>query len=85
MNFWQSVRILNIAEIRTFKFFIWQHCSSCFSLVKVKLPVAGAAKFQVCVVIRFLPPEGQLTIGILSNWSLKIQNEIPPPTPLSMN
>ncbi len=27
--------------------------SSCFSLVKVELPVAGATKFETCVVIRF--------------------------------
>ncbi len=48
------------------------------SLVKVELPVAGAAKFEMCVVIRFLHAEGQPVIGILSNWSLKIKNEMPP-------
>ncbi len=55
-------------------------CSSlCFSLVKVELPVAGAAKFEVFVVICFLHAEGQPAIGILLNWSLKIKNEMPLP------
>ncbi len=31
-----------------------------YGVVKVKLPVAGAAKFEMCVVIRFLNTEGQL-------------------------
>ncbi len=53
--------------------------SSCFTLVKVELPVADVAKFEMCVVIRFLHAEGQPDIKILSNWSLKIQNEMPPP------
>ncbi len=30
-------------------------------LVKVELPVAGVAKFEMCMVIRFLHAEGQLT------------------------
>ncbi len=53
--------------------------SSCFSLVKVELPVASAAKFEKCVVIHFLHAEGLRAVGILLNWSLKIQNEMPPP------
>ncbi len=32
----------------------------------------------MCEVIRFLDAEGQPAIGILSNWSLKIQNDMPP-------
>ncbi len=52
---------------------------SCLSLVKVELLVAGVAKFEMCVVIRFLHAEGQPAIGILSNWSLKIQKEMAPP------
>ncbi len=51
----------------------------CFFLVKVELPVAGVAKFEICVVIRFLHAEGQPAIGTLSNWSLKIQNGTSPP------
>ncbi len=50
----------------------------------MELPVAGAAKFEICALIHFLHAEGQLAIGILWNWSLKIQNEMPP-SPLSMN
>ncbi len=48
---------------------IWRHVcfSSYFSLVKVELPVAGAAKFEKCVVIYFLHAEGQPAIGIWSN------------------
>ncbi len=42
----------------------------------MELPVAGAVKLVMCVVIRFLHAEGQPAIGILSNWSLKIQNEM---------
>ncbi len=53
--------------------------SSCFSLVKVELSVAGATKFGMCVVVRFLHVEGQPAIGILSNWSLKIKNGMRPP------
>ncbi len=65
--------------------FVRPHCknltvrfSSCFSLVKVELLVAGAAKFEMCVVISFLHAEGQPAIEIISN-SLKIQNKMPPP------
>ncbi len=50
----------------------------------VEFLVAGAAKFEKRVVIRFLPAEGQPAIGILSNWSLKIENEMLPSS-LSMN
>ncbi len=32
--------------------------SSCFCLVKEKLPVAGVAKLEMCVVIGFLHAEG---------------------------
>ncbi len=41
---------------------LYECFSSCFSLVKVELPVAGAAKFEMCVVIRFLHAEGQSAI-----------------------
>ncbi len=47
--------------------------TSCFSLVKVELPVVGAAKFEICVVIRFLHAESA------SYWNSKIQNEMSPP------
>ncbi len=53
--------------------------SSCFNLIKEELPVAGAAKFEMWVKIHFLHAEGQLAIRILLNWSLIIQNEMPPP------
>ncbi len=53
--------------------------SSCFSLVKVELSVPGATKFEMCVVICFLHAECQSAVGILSNWTLNIQNEMPPP------
>ncbi len=45
----------------------------------MKLPVAGAARFEMCGVLRFLHAKAQTTIRILLNWSLKIQNELPPP------
>ncbi len=43
--------------------------SSCFSLVKVELPVAGAAKFEMCVVIHFLHAEDRLA-DLESHFSL---------------
>ncbi len=53
----------NVQEVCTTTLKIWRLyvCfSSCFSLVKVELPVVGAAKFEMCVVIRFLHVVGQL-------------------------
>ncbi len=50
-----------------FRKFVRLHCKNLktyvcflpyFSLVKVELPVAGAAKFEMCVVISFLHAEG---------------------------
>ncbi len=66
-----------------FRRFVRLHCKNLktlyFSLVKEELPVAGVAKFEMCVVIHFLHADGQPAIGILLNWSLKIQNEMPIP------
>ncbi len=44
----------------------------------MEFPVAGAAKFEMCVVISFLRAEGQPAVGILLNWLLKIQNKMFP-------
>ncbi len=60
-----------------FRRFVRPHCknlkticfSSCFSVVKVELPVASDAKFEMCVVIRFLHIEGQL-IDFKSRFSV---------------
>ncbi len=50
-----------------------------------KSGVASSWCRQICVCgSTFLHAGGQPAIGILSNWSLKIQNEVPP-YPLSMN
>ncbi len=56
---------------------IWKLCvcfSSYFSLVKVELPVTGAIKFEMRMVIHFLHAEGQLTdieshFSIFSPWN----------------
>ncbi len=56
--------------------FVQPHCKNLktlcmfliyFCLVKVELSVAGAAKFEMCVVLHFLHAEGKPAIGILSN------------------
>ncbi len=49
--------------------------SSCFSLVKVELPVAGAAKFEMCVIIHFLLAEGQLA-DLESHFSVSSSLEV---------
>ncbi len=59
INYW----VENVQEVCTNTLKIWRFyvCfPSCFSLVKVKLPGPGAAKFEMCIVIRFLHAEGQL-------------------------
>ncbi len=71
-----------------FRKFVQPHCKNLktqciFPIMlqssKSKLPLAGAAKFEMYVVVRSLQAEDQPAIGILSNWSLKIQNGKQPP------
>ncbi len=60
-----------------FRRFLRPHCknlktvcfSSCFSLVRVELPVAGAIEFEMGVIIRFLHAEGQL-VDLESHFSV---------------
>ncbi len=65
--------------------YLYKHSVSIIcGLVEEELPIAGAAKFEMCVVIRFLCAEGQPAIWNSINWSLKIQNGVLL-SPLSMN
>ncbi len=45
---------------------------------KMELPVAGTVKYEMYVVIRFLHAEGQPAVWNSIDWSLKIQDGMPP-------